>query len=585
MHFIVTSRERLDIEGEWLFELSGLRYPDGKSPELDYAKYSAIQFFLYSAKQVRSSFKVSEADYPAIAHICEMVDGMPLAIELAAAWVRVISCAEISVEIEHGLEILSTTRQDVLDRHRSLRVVFDNSWQLLTAEEQRAFRSLSVFRGVFERGDAERVAGVGLTLLSTLVDKTLVSWDHKCRYNMHELIGDYARQKLRESGDENAIYARLTETILHYAESAEQELRGPQQSIWLDRLESQRNNVRAAFDWILLSGCDQTLEEGLRIVSAMAGFWWLRGMSEGRDWLASLLQHPRAAKHTVARARALTLAGDLAIEQEGNFALARLFYEESMLISKELGDRQGIASTLLGQGVIAYTGGDVAGAQSLTEQSLEIWQTLEESWGVAWATHRLGDLAFERGDMEPARLLFNECLVIRREIGDKSGIAWLFQRLGEIARYEGFYEQAQALYDEALRMHKELASNGGVTATITSMGYLALNQGNLRQARSLFKEGISQNLGNQIMNALCLIGLAGAVIDPVNAVRWLGAADSIFIQSSSFIDRIDHDRILTAVHAQLDEPTFAIAWEAGKSMLLDQAIEIAIQDEHTRESC
>jgi tetratricopeptide (TPR) repeat protein len=306
-------------------------------------------------------------------------------------------------------------------------------------------------------------------------------------------------------------------------------------------------------------------------------------MSEGRDWLAALLRHPKAANHTVARARALTLAGDLAVEQEGNIGLARLYYEESMLISTELSDRQGVATTLLGLGTIAYAGGDVAGAQSVIEQSLEIWQTLEESWGVAWATHRLGDLAFEQSDMESARLFYNECLVIRREIGDKSGIGWLFQRLGEIARYEGFYDRAQALYEEALRLHRELASNGGVTATITSMGYLALNQGNFLQARSLFKEGISQNLGNQILNALCLIGLAGAVIDPVKAARWLGAADSIFKQSSSFIDRVDRDRILTAVHAQINESAFAVAWEAGRSMLLDQAIETALQDERTRE--
>lgn len=582
--FVVTSRERLDVEGEWLFELRGLRFPDANSPWQDYEKYSAIQLFLYSARKVQANFMLSQVDWPAIARICAMVGGMPLAIELAAAWVRVISCAEISAEIERGLEILSTSRLDVLARHRSLRVVFDNSWHLLTAEEQRAFRTLSVFRGAFERGEAERVAGVGLPLLSTLVDKTLLNWDHKWRYDMHELIGDYAREKLRESGDEDAIYARLADYILQLAESAEPELRGPLQSIWLDRLDAQRNNLRAALDWTLISESDRTLETGLRIASALAGFWWLRGMSEGRGWLAALLQHPKATKHTVARARALALAADLAIEQDGNFAAAHPMYEESLSISRELGDRQGVATSLLGLGDITYAGGDVAGARSLTEQSLAIWKALEESWGVAWALHRLGDLAFDQSDMDAARLLYNECLMIRREIGDKSGIGWLFSRLGEIARYEGHHGQAQALYEESLRMHRELEHKGGVTATLSNMGYLALNQGNLQQARALFKESLSLNLGNKGLNALCLIGLAGIVQDPVCAARLLGAAQPFREAASSLADRIDHDRIVAAVRAQLDETTFSVAWEAGRSMLLDQALEIALKEDGTKES-
>lgn len=584
VYFIVTSRQRLDVQGEWLFELHGLHYPDDESSERDFEKYSAIQLFLYHARRVQPTFTLSEENSVAIAHICRMVGGMPLAIELAAAWVHVISCAEISAEIARGLGILSTSRQDVLERHRSLRVVFDNSWQLLTSEEQRAFRSLSVFRGAFDRGAAEHVAGVSLHLLSTLVDMTLVYWDHKWRYELHALIGEYAREKLRESGDEDVICARLADYILQLAESAEPELRGQQQSIWLDRLDAERNNLRAALDWILKSESNRDLEIGLRIVSALAGFWWMRGLNEGRDWLTALLQHPQATKRTVARAKALALAGDLTIEQEGNHAAARSMYQESLLISRELGYQQGVAIALLGLGTVAHAGSDFGDAQSLTEQSLAIWKALNESWGIAWALHRLGDLAFDQGDLEAACLLYNECLVIRRELGDQSGVAWVFNMLGEVARYEGHIERAQVLYEESLRLHRELGNKAGITATISNLGYLVLYKGNHRLARALFEESLSQNLGNKGLNALCLIGLAGVMQHSVCAARLLGAAESFRYLSSSPADRADHDRIVASVRAQLDETTFAVAWEAGRSMFLNQAIEIALQNEHPRES-
>jgi predicted ATPase len=584
VQFVATSRERLDVEGEWIFELHGLRYPEAESPEGDIEGYSAVQLFLHSARRALSTFTMAKADGPAIARICRTVGGMPLAIELAAAWVRVISCAEISVELEQGLGFLSTSRHDVAERHRGLRAVFDNSWQLLTTDEQHAFRSLSVFPGGFEREAAAQIAGVTLPLLSALVDKTLVRWDHARRYDMHELIGEYAREKLRQSGDENAVRARHTGYVLQLAERAEPELHGPQQRSWLDRLDAERNSLRAALDWTLTSDDGRELEIGLRIVSALAGFWWMRGLREGRDWLARLLQHPKATEHTLARAKALALAGDLAIEQEGDHGSARLMYEESLSISRESEDRQGVAASLLGLGEVARAGDDVTGARALYEQSLTIWQELDEKWGIAWALHCLGDLAFGQGDLELARSLYDECLVIRREIGDKSGVAWLFNIMGEVARYEGLYERARALYKESLRLHREVANKGGVTASISNMGYVAMSQGDHQLAKTLFEESLSQNLGNKGLNALCLIGLAGVAQQAERAARLLGAAEPFRDRSSSLADRADHDRIVASVRAQLDETTFAVAWEVGRSMTLNQAIALALQEERPKES-
>jgi predicted ATPase/DNA-binding SARP family transcriptional activator len=584
VQLLVTSRERLDVEGEWLFELGSLSYPNTENAAQDIETYSAVQLFLHSARRVHSSFTMARADGLAIGRICRMIGGMPLAIELAAAWVRVISCAEISVELERGLSFLSTSRRDVTERHRSLRAVFDNSWQRLTAEEQCAFRSLSVFAGGFEREAAQYVAGVTLPLLSALVDKTLVRRDHARRYDMHEVIAEYAREKLRASGDESAVRGRHADYMLHLAERAEPELRGLQQRSWLNRLDAERNNLRAALDWALISGDGQQLETGLRIASALGGYWWMRSLREGCDWLVRLLDHPLATKRTMARAKALAQAGDLAIEQEGDYGTAQLLYEESLSISRESGDWRAAAVSLLGLGAVARAGGDMACAEAMCEQSLAIWQELDEKWGIAWALHELGDVAFEQADLESARSLYDQSLVIRREVGDKSGVAWLFSVLAEVARYEGHYERARALYEESLSLHREVGNRGGIIAVITNMGYAVLNQGDHGLAKALFEESLSQNAGRTGLKALCLVGLAGVAQQAEQAARLLGAAEPFRNLSSSPADRADHERIVAAVRAQLDETAFAAAREAGRSMTLNQAIELALQDERLKES-
>lgn len=582
VQLLVTSRERVDVEGEWLFELGGLSYPSRENAALDVKTYSAVQLFLHSARRAQSTFTMAEADWPAVGRICRMVGGMPLAIELAAAWVRVISCAEIAVELERGFSFLSTARRDVTERHRSLRAVFDHSWQLLTAEEQCAFRSLSVFAGSFEREAAKHVAGVTLPLLSALVDKTLVRRDHAGRYDMHELIAEYAREKLCESGDEKMVRGRHTAYMLQLAERAEPKMRGPQQIRWLKRLDTERNNLRAALDWILISGDDQQLETGLRIASALGGYWWMRSLGEGCDWLARLLHHPLAAKHTSARAKALAQAGDLAIEQEGDYGTARLMYEESLSISRELGDRPVAAASLLGLGAVARAGGDMAKAQALCEQALATWQELDEQWGIAWALHELGDVAYEQADLASARSFYGQSLVIRREVGDKSGVAWLFNELGEVARYEGHYERARALYEESLRLHREVGNKAGIIGVLTNMGYVALNLGDDELAKALFEESLSQNPGIKWLSVLCLTGLAGVAQQAGHSARLLGAAEP-FCDIARLADRADHERIVAAVRAQLDETTFAVAWEAGRAMTLNEAVEFALQEERLKE--
>jgi predicted ATPase/DNA-binding SARP family transcriptional activator len=581
LYFVVTSRQRLGMQGEWLFELRGLRYPNPQDAGRGAETYGAVDLFLQSARRTHLAFAPSESDMAAIIRICRMLGGMPLAIELAAMWTRALACTEIADEIEMGLGILSTALPNVSERHRSLRAVFERSWELLTPEEQTAFKGLSVFRGGFEREAAEQVAGVTRELLSALIDKSLLQWTYAQRYDQHELIGQFAVEKLRESGEEAALRVRHADYFLKLAENAEGELRGPEQNHWLERIEAELNNLRAALDWSLEQPEDARAEVGFRLVSALGGFWWMRDLSEGRAWLAALLQHSGGKQKSLARARALDLAGDLALEQVGDLDAARALYEESLSIQTDLGDKQGAAVSLLGLGATARAQGDLTAACSFFEQGLGMWRQTGQGWGIAWALHHLGNAHFLRGDLALASSLMNECLAIRRELGDKSGVAWASDLLGEIARFQGDYEQAAPRYEESLKLHRELDNKAGLAAVLSNLGYVALNRGDHPSARALFDESLSlsRELGHRYLIAAGLIGLAGLESQPKVAVRWLGAAEESRRLMGAPADKVAHERLMDVLRAQLDEAAFAAAWAEGQAMTLEQAVEQALEAE------
>jgi predicted ATPase/Tfp pilus assembly protein PilF len=564
---LITSRERAGLPGEWLFSVPGLPYPAAEDD-------GAVRLFVQCAARIRPGFAPAVDDWASIARICRLVEGLPLAIELAAAWVRVLGCDAIAGEIERGIGVLAASRQEVAERHRSMRAVLEQSWQLLAPELRLPFQRLAVFHGGFEREAAQAVAGLSLPLLSALVDKSLVQQPGPERYDLHALSRQFAREKLAAAGEESETCARHAHYFLQLAERAEPALRGPEQPAWLARLDAEHDNLRAALAWCLQQNTSPAIELGLRLASALGGFWWVRGQSEGRDWLRALLQQD-AARPTVARAHALALAADLALEQEGRHPAARAMYAESLHICQQAGHEPGVATALLGLGGIARAEGDADGAQALYLESLSLWRQTGEQWGTAWALHRLGQLAFAQGQLQAARTAFHECLAIRRALGDRSGQAWVHNILGEVARFEGDFEQAESLYQESLRLHEALGDKAGAAATLSNLGYIALNQGNPRLARTRFTASLAQNPANKGLAALCLIGLAGLARPPERAARLLGAAEPYRHQVSSPADRADHDRIFAAVRTQLAAATFAACWEAGQKMVLDEALALA----------
>jgi predicted ATPase len=316
---LATSRERLNLQGEWVFELHSLPTPTlGQTEEIE--KISAVQLFLNAAQRQRFGFTLTEQNREDVARICRLVDGMPLGLELAAAWTHVLSCQEIANEIEGSLDFLTVPARDRPERHRSLRAVFDHSWRLLGAEEQRALRQLSVFRGSFGREAAEQVAGATLPILSALTDKSLLHRTDAGRYDLHELIRQYSALKLNEAHEETDTRQRHFDYYLSLVESAAPHLTTAEWKPWLDRLEAEHDNLRTALGWCQVqTGSSEPL---LRLAGALYWFWYLRGdLSEGRTWLESAIAHADDTVVLFARARALYGAGHMAYNQ-GDNALA-----------------------------------------------------------------------------------------------------------------------------------------------------------------------------------------------------------------------------------------------------------------------
>ncbi|MEP7358979.1 MAG: LuxR C-terminal-related transcriptional regulator, partial [Anaerolineales bacterium] len=287
---LATSRERLNLVGEWLFDVEGLPVPaQWRAGEAE----GAAGLFMQSARRLRAGFAPSEADKAAVVRICQLVGGMPLAVELAAAWVRMLSCAEIAAEIEGSLGILAAESRDVPLRQQSMQAIYDHSWKLLSLEEQQAFPRLSVFRSGFQREAAEQVAQAGLRLLSALVDKSLVRANPNGRYELHELARQYAAEKLQAAGDAETAARRHLAYCVGLAERAAPELIGPHQAVWLVRLEAEHDNLRAALAW---SQAAAETEMGLRLAGAVWRFWFLRGhLLEGEQWLRRMLELPHGA--------------------------------------------------------------------------------------------------------------------------------------------------------------------------------------------------------------------------------------------------------------------------------------------------
>jgi predicted ATPase len=499
---LVTSRERLHLQSEWSFELQGLPFPrDGRVD--DGVRYSAIELFTQSARHAHPGFSPSETEMRTIAQICQLVEGMPLALELAAIWVRVIPCHDIAHEIERSLSVLTTTWPDVPERHRSLWAVFEHSWQLMSDAEQTIFRKLAVFRGGFDRAAAEDVTGASLPLLAALVDKSLLRRSTEGRYSLHELVRQYADEKLEEADEREQVQNRHLDHFLKFAEAGALELDKSNQIAWLDRFEIEHNNLRAALDWSI----QIDVGRASRLAYALSGYWLVRDyISEGRAAFARLLALSDISSYPSLKAKILIRAGTFAHWYDGDFATARSYYEESFAICHDLDDNRWVANALGGLGFIALNLNELPAARRYLEEALTIQRGLDDRPNLAETLSDLGSTEITADNYLAARSLCEESLAIFKELGDNWSVARGLRQLGTVALVLGDLRIARQYQEDSLAINRLIRSKAGVVESLSSLGEVYVNQGELMLAHSIGEEcsAAARDLGDKYSVAWAL---------------------------------------------------------------------------------
>jgi predicted ATPase/transcriptional regulator with XRE-family HTH domain/Tfp pilus assembly protein PilF len=531
---MTTSREALYIYGEQQFHVPPLTTADpAHLPPIEtLPTYPAISLFMERARAVKPDFDLTEENAGAVAAICARLDGLPLAIELAATHIKMLSAQEMQARLDSRLLLLTGGPRNLPTRQRTLRAAIDWSYNLLNGAEQILFARLGVFVGGCTFSAAEAVCNAEHDLafdvqegIESLLDKNLLKREEgvggESRFTMLEMVRDYSVERLHLSKNEQTLESEHALYLMRLAEEAELFLMNTKQHEWFNRLEDEHDNIRAALRWVatnvestLISqstdaeawvqpkpGIPHPIEIGLRIAGAIWRFWQVRGyLSEGREKLQGLLSQAALLPQLCskeAKARALNGAGTLAYRQ-GNHLAALSLLEDALALGNEVADKKSIALSLTGLGSVATEQGDYPAARSFHEQSLTLRRELGDKNGIANSLNNLGVLAFYQGDYPAAGSLYEQSLALRRELGDKNGIANSLNNLGLVASETGDYPSARSMHEQSLALMRELGDTWGVAYSISNLGTLAYSQGDYSAARSLFLEGLA--LGRELEN-------------------------------------------------------------------------------------
>jgi predicted ATPase len=532
LRILTTSREALTIAGETVVRLSPLGLPD-LDQVLDVEqlrRHEAVELFIDRARAAKSTFVLDDNTARSLATLCVQLEGLPLAIELAASRVTVLSVAQIAGRLHDRLGLLTSGSRVAAPRHQTLLAAIDWSYALLSEPEKALFRRLSVFAGGCTLEAAEAVCAGGaieradvLGLMSALVNKSLVlaeDRDGRTRYQFMVTLLEYARKQLAGMMEQDTISRAHAEFVLALAVEAEARLAGTQEKIWIHRLEAEYDNIRAALGWT--SRNDVTI--GLQLAGALGRFWFLRGYwAEARRWLVDMLQaaDPRAVQSS--RLKVLNAIALIALGQ-GDYASARTFGVEALAVGRDAGDAQQTAAALNTLAILAIPRDDLDQARSCLEESLAIRQQSGDQGATAIAVNNLGILAGLQGDINTAESLFADSLRISKAGDSKHGIATATLNLGDIAMRRGDYVSARALLDEGLALARDLGETTLTPIALNSLGDLAGRQGDRPVARAVLAEALhlSRELGDKRVIADVLLSL-GLVTDDGSAARALFA--------------------------------------------------------------
>jgi predicted ATPase/DNA-binding CsgD family transcriptional regulator len=626
---LVTSRETLRVHGEHEHVVLPLPLPDPKHvpDRMTLTSYTAIQLFLQHAQAVKRDFQLTEENVHAIVKLCVHLDGLPLAIELAARHLKLFSPQKLLTRMGRRLPVLTGGTRDISERQSSLRNTIKWSYDLLNLQEQRVFRRLSVFASGCLPEAIEALCATIDDAPITIVDSTtslldkhliqsLAGGDGEPRLLTLETIREYAQECLEASGEEDIARSAHAEFYLTLAEEAEPELRKAQQVLWLERLEQEHDNLRAALHWLTAQEDD---EKALRLCAALWRFWVMRGhLSEGSQWLERTLAGSQD-KITQIRAKALEGAGRIAIYQSNLDRAACLFAELAALFPT-LGDKRIAALSFNAMGYVQRHKGNYAAAQARFEQSLALYQDIQDRWGIAETLWLMSDRAYFQGDCRTALALGRESLSIYQELGDKTNMPVVLLSLATILTFQGEYEQARILLEESiaiscelgdkhgfnyayglsiigritfyngdcikglallqqsLQIFRELDIQRGIAHALGFLGHLTLHHRDPAAARTFLEEGLSRSmkLDDKWIMTISLDGL-GKVLAVQKQMKWAallwGRSDALRETITTYsrpVECIDYKPLISYVRTALGEKAFAAAWEEGRKMSLGE---------------
>ena len=510
---LTTSREQLNLRAEWVFEVQGLPVPT-KLQSMHPESNSAAALFLQRAKQVNANFSLVPEETDAVARICQLVDGLPLGIELAASWVRMMSVKDIALEIERSVDFLTANVRDIPQRHRSMRAVFDYSWNLLPREEQSVMMQLSVFRGGFTRHAAEHVANATLLNLSALTQKSLLRHDAG-RYDFHELIRQYAAVKLRENSED---YARANDHHASYYASwlrlQESRLEGPQLQEALNEISQEIDNLRSAWEWMLTHSQISNLRDSLTSLFVLHDIRnWIRQGASLFDQAIKVLQSRE--KHTVDHAERLMALGELMVCQGhmrwhlGETQEARVLLHEGLDLLGSHRDCPMLAEVLLYLSILEYSQGNYPDSRRLAEECVSMNREQGRAAGIGYALSNLGVVCMIQGEYENAYTYLREGLQVMQSIGHSRGAAITLTRLGAVALRLGRLPEAQQLLEESLEITRRFNDRWGIGNALNYLGLLALAKGDLNSAESLLRQcaALFREDSDQLLHASSLAEL------------------------------------------------------------------------------
>ncbi len=632
---LVTSRTLLNVHDEHVFAVKPLVLPDSDqiADGKDLVQYSAVTLFLERAQAIKPDFPITVASTRIIAEICVRLDGLPLAIELAAARIKLLSLEALLARLEHRLQILTSFIQDVPDRQQTLRKTLAWSYDLLNAQEQRLFRQLAVFVGGCTLEGVEEVCDITgdvtdngrysiLDGVTSLIDKSLLlptaQNEDEARLIMLATIREYGMESLVAHGELAAISQAHAAFYLKLAEATEIKLIGAEQGKWFESLQWEHKNLIAALQFLIEQ---KEWEFSLRLCNALWRFWSVRGhLSQGRQILEQILHCCEGVAADI-QAKSLNIAGILA-GMQGDFGQSETFCRESLRFFRAQEDRQGCATSLWMLGNAALMKSDYINAYSLEEEALTLFQQIGDCWGIAAALERLASVAADKGDFPQALLyaekalalsrqtsdicgiarsldrlglvtyiqgdfarsesLQRECLIVSRQVGDKRTLAYSLSVLGYITCLRNDYTAGQEWLEASMKLFMELGDRRGMIWGHAGLGWIFLRQGDFATARAQYEQGLTLlmklDYTYRSFIALCLEGLAGAVAAQGNsawaAQLWGAAEVQREIDGGPAVPPIlqpIYEQLIAILRMQLNE-SFTILWAEGRVMTLEQVL-------------